>query len=476
MVRFTCATLLFLVLSPEFASGARSAGGVADAVIIPGSDLDMFRGKAIALIRVFAVNSGAPGVIPFQIDQRDSRDNWVWDVVSPRNQIDRYEYDNQGIVGPDWKRRAAGLTSDDQDPDGEALLDDNDMLVFMAADLGGRATGTEPGFGDASGIAEIQVVDSDGTTQGWAYLAYYAAAPPALSVLRYMRYLPGQRRIVSPVYEATFSERHVCVLEQLMVNGIGLLDRTKLRGEVRAAASPVSWVFRFTENDIHGYVEGYIDGPVRIVRRTSATLRLGPLVSISGIRGEQFFYPQHSQVPVGLSLGLFTETASLLLTADYHGSPFRRAFASGSGIAIDLDDVGSGHNLLQPHEGLSWLALDGEQASVVSVLSLPGEIQEHTVLRGILLQHRTVRAPPEGYPGADPEAGYLVETKTGFPRGTHWLIGTYLYLPRPFARPDAAQATRLAGSRLGVTVSALGRAGQGAPDLAGAARGTPQTP
>jgi hypothetical protein len=287
-----------------------------------------------------------------------------------------------------------------------------------------------------------------------------------------MRYLPGQHRVVSPVYEATFSDQHVCVLEQLVVNGIGLLDRTRLRGEVRAGVGPLSWVSRFTENDIDGYVEGYIDGPVRIVRRTNATLRLGSVVSFSGIRGEQFFYPQHSQVPVGLSLGFFTEKASLLLTADYHGSPFRQAFASGSGVAIDLRDTVSRHNLLQPREGLSWLALDGEQASVVSVLSLPEDIRGHTVLRGILLHDRTVAAPPEGYPGVDPEAGYLIETKTGFPRGAHWLIGTYLYLPRPFEQPDAAQATRLAGSQLGARISAFGTGGQGGPELAVAGRGT----
>ncbi len=467
MCRFTCVMLLCVYSGAGLAAGAPSGAGLADPVIIPGSGLELFHGKAIALLRVFAVGGDGPRAIPFQIDQRDSRGNWVWDVVSPRNQIGRYEYDNIGLMGPDWKRQRAGLAADDQDPEGQALLDANDVLVFMAADLGGRAS--KPRFGAASAVVEIAVVDSEGTPRGWAYLAYYPAAPPALSALRYMRYLPGQHRVVSPVYEATFSDQHLCVLEQLKVNGVGLLDRTRLRGEVHAGAGAVSWVFRFTENDIEGYVEGYIDGPVRIVRRTNATLRLGPLVTISDIRGEQFFYPHHSQVPVGLSLGLLTAKASLLLSADYHGSPFRRAFASGSGVAIELRDSASRHNLLRPGEGLSWLALDGEQASVVSVLTLPDEIRGHTELSGILRQDKTLSAPPEGYPGADPEAGYRVETKTDFPRGTHWLVGTYLYLPRPFAPGDAAQATRLAGSPLDARIASLGRAAVSAREVAGAA-------
>jgi hypothetical protein len=466
MGRFTCVTLLFFLFAAGSAAGAPSGPGLADPVIIPGSRLQLFHGKAIALLRVFAVSNDGLRAIPFQIDQRDSRGNWVWDVVSPRNQMSRYEYDNIGLVGLDWKRQRAGLAADDQDPEGQALLDANDVLVFMASDLGGQADPSEPHFGAASAVLEIGVVDGEGTPRGWAYLAYYPAAPPALSALRYMHYLPRQHRVVSPVYEATFSDQHVSVLEQLKVNGVALLDRTRLRGEVRAGA----WVFDFTENDIDGYVEGYIDGPVRIVRRTNARLRLSPLVSIGGIRSEQFFYPHHSEVPVGLSLGFFTAKVSLLLSADYHGSPFRRAFASGNnGVAIELRDSASGHNLLQPGEGLSWLALDGDQASVVSVLTLPDEIRGHTGLSGILVQDETLSAPPEGYPGAEPEAGYRVETRSGFPRGTHWLVGTYLYLPRAFAPSDATQATRLAGNRLDVTIAAFERTAVSAPALAGAA-------
>jgi hypothetical protein len=469
MGRFTCVMLLCVLSGGGPAAGASSGAGLADPVIIPGSRLELFQGKAIALLRVFAVGGDGLRAIPFQIDQRDSRDNWVWDVVSQRNQTNRYEYDNIGLVGPDWKRQRAGLTTDDQDPEGQALLDANDVLVFMAADLGGRAGTSGRRFDAASAVVEIGVVDNDGTPRGWAYLAFYPAAPPPLSELRYMHYVPGQHRIVSPVYEATFSDQHLCVLEQLKVNGVALLDRTRLRGEVQAGAGAVSWVFRFNENDIDGYVEGWIAGPVRIVRRTNATLRLGALVAVSGIRGEQFFYPQHSEVPVGLSLGLFTTRASLLLSADYHGSPFRRAFASGSGVAIELRDSASRDNLLQPGEGLSWLALDGDKASVVSVLTLPDQIRGHTELSAILRQDKTLRAPPEGYRGTDPEAGYRVETRTGFPRGTHWLVGTYLYLPRPFAPGDVAQTRRLAGSRLDVSIAALEPTRLRAQELADAA-------
>ena len=124
MGRFTCVMLLCVLSGGGPAAGASSGAGLADPVIIPGSRLELFQGKAIALLRVFAVRGDGLRAIPFQIDQRDSRDNWVWDVGSQRNQTNRYEYDNIGLVGPDWKRQRAGLTTDDQDPEGQALLDD----------------------------------------------------------------------------------------------------------------------------------------------------------------------------------------------------------------------------------------------------------------------------------------------------------------------------------------------------------------
>jgi hypothetical protein len=78
-------------------------------------------------------------------------------------------------------------------------------------------------------------------------------------------------------------------------------------------------VFHFTGDNIDSHVEGYIDGPVRIVRRNNAALRLGQLLSLSEIRSDQLFCPQFSQEPVNPSFGLLTEEAYLLLAAEYYG-------------------------------------------------------------------------------------------------------------------------------------------------------------
>ena len=68
--------------------------------------------------------------IPYQIDQRDSTGSWVWSVVY--RQSYKIDYDSGSapfIRSPE----TAGIgTYDDQDPKGKALLDANDVAVFMA--------------------------------------------------------------------------------------------------------------------------------------------------------------------------------------------------------------------------------------------------------------------------------------------------------------------------------------------------------
>ena len=64
MGRFTCVMLLCVLSGGGPAAGASSGAGLADPVIIPGSRLELFQGKAIALLRVFAVGGDGLRAIP----------------------------------------------------------------------------------------------------------------------------------------------------------------------------------------------------------------------------------------------------------------------------------------------------------------------------------------------------------------------------------------------------------------------------
>jgi hypothetical protein len=244
-----------------------------------------------------------------------------------------------------------------------------------------------------------------------------------------------------------FSKQQVAVLEQLKIGNTPLMDRTKLRGSVLLGRNPVGKTVRFNENNIHGHIDGYINGPVRVVKRNSASLRFGLVFSSPEIHCDQYFYVNHSEIPVNLPFNILMDRASLLLAADYHNSPFNRAYVGGVSTPFQLRQASSSTNILGNRGNVPWIALDGEIASVVSALTLPEDIVPFTEVTPYLVYNPDLTDPPESHRGSEPEAGYVIKTKPGFPHGSHTIVGTYLYLPGPFSQSDAAQILELVRSK-----------------------------
>jgi hypothetical protein len=411
-------------------------------VVVSASRLNELLGKEIARIRLFAYRQGVMHAIPLQIDQRDSNGNWVWseipwsDIFKQRRHIDSAgdDTDVQWELG-----RRYGRTYDDQDPGKEPVLDDNDVLVFMARDMGQHVANAPDWLANAATTLEIEITDPATGSRAWVYAAWYASDAPPGSPVRYVHYDADGRKVTSPVYAMIFSKEHVGVMQQLAIHGTELLDRTKFRGSLRLGGSRFGKTFGFSENDIDGYVYGYIDGPVRVVRGTVAALRFGVLLSSPTVLCDQFFYPYHSEIPVRLPANFFVHSASLLLAADYHHSPFRHAYTNTSSHAIQLRGMSSSQNLLEGASNVDWVALAGDGVSVISMLTVPEAIKPFIQVTPRLIYDQGLSDPPETYRGTEPQAGYLIETRPGFPSGEHLLVGTYLYLSRPFLERDAEQ-------------------------------------
>ncbi len=363
------------------------------AIIIPGKDLPKMLGKKIEGFRLFSYQKDTLVPIPFQIDQKDSDDRWIWDRTF------------QG-----------GRTHDADDPEGERLLDGNDLLVFLTRDIGNRDPSVRR-HGMDRRTEEIQVMGSTGETAGWAYLVYYESSPPALSSVRYMRYLPDERKIVSPVYEIRYSPKHIALLQDLRLNGRPILDRLKIRGKARLKLGFLKTTMHFNEEDIGGYLEGVIDGPVRTVLRTVNYVRLPLGLRTPRINCDHFYYPHHSEVPLVLSIRFLVDRASLLLTADYQGYPFRRVFLDGitNPVPVGPEGASSGHGATE-RKG-NWIALDGDYGTVIHLLKLPEEVRQHATISLYLLDNAGAGNTPEEYPGSEPEAGFTIRTNPGFPRG-----------------------------------------------------------
>jgi hypothetical protein len=152
----------------------------------------------------------------------------------------------------------------------DGILDDNDVLVFMARDVGEQAGREWIDNADPVHNAriEIHVVDSvNPGAAGWAYL--YRLSDPDLSPDDYVNWNGEVDRVEAISYTLGFSPALHAGIEYLAFDGhdVDVLDRTKIRAEVTCL------VFGFpvgsetlTEENLGGLLDPTprIDGPVRV--------------------------------------------------------------------------------------------------------------------------------------------------------------------------------------------------------------------
>ena len=424
----------------------------ADAVIIEGGSLEPLSGRDIAKLRVFAFHAGKPQAVPFQVDQRDSAGNWVWDLVfPPRRQL--YDEDISRTAIPGTIRHAV-RTHDDEDPAGKAELDANDLLVFLARDMGDRQARAREAL-QADALVAIEAVDPVNGARGWVYLGYFEQHAPALSDIRYMRHVATQRRVISPVYQFQYSHRLVVRLDDLRIQGNRMLGRINLRGKVLARLGLIKQSIAFTEDDIYGYIEGIIDGPVRIVKRNIVHLELWGVIRTPDVTCEHFYYPDYAQVPVCLPIRFPVTQASVFLLAELHDSPIARTLIGALDGTVS-DPMHKGQKTGLRHAlPLQWVALDSALGSVVSIVELPPAIAQHATVRPCLCEQPPNTVDSDRLALSGPVAGFEVQSSVGCPRGPHTLHGIFLISPEAYRQGDEASAYNLSHESLIVHVERL---------------------
>ncbi len=149
----------------------------------------------------------------------------------------------------------------------DGLLNGNDEIVFMAADLGARLPATvslTTTLPISPTWYEIEVYDpTTPAKKGWAYLVRSASLVSTAGG-DYAGYNAPNRRITTGQYTAEFTTTHAG-LENLKLNGSStdILDRTKLRVIVNFFGT-----FTFTEDNLPPTSPNPLlikDGPVRVV-------------------------------------------------------------------------------------------------------------------------------------------------------------------------------------------------------------------
>jgi hypothetical protein len=449
-VKIFCFLMLWSLVVPlQAASSARTLARVVDPVVATGADLPQLIGAPANDIRVFAFREGRAEVIPFQIDQRDSHGNWVWDVVY-RKRFAFIDEDAGTGLKREPRRHGRG-TVDDQDPRGQALLDANDELVFMAADAGDREPAARRLL-EAETLLEMELSESGRDARAWVYIAGYKRSPPPLATTRYMHYDALDRQVTTPVYGFHFSDDHMALIHDLSVNGVTIVDRIRIHGEITVNLPLPNRRVKFSERDIRGYTEGYIAGPVRIIKRNIAHFSmLGGLIRASNVTCDNFYYPRHAEIPVCLSIGFPVQQVEMTLTTDYRDPPFNRLYMGGA--PLEHDSVSDSLRARLRRLGTEWIVLAGDQATLTSLVVLPDTTDGEAEALPCLCESGQHPLRARVGEGTATETGFVVTSSAECPEGDHVLYGTYVITTRPYVAGDEAEALKLKHDRLGLRVS-----------------------
>jgi hypothetical protein len=444
------------VVLAQPASGEKTLQRTVDPVIISAENLPDLMGIDIDSVRVFAFHKGKAVPVPFQVDQRDSRGDWVWDVVYRQPFIIEEEgMDTITMRNP--VSRGPG-TVDDQDPPGEALLDANDVLVFMAEDLGDKNTNPRDNF-DTAMVLEIEVSDSALLTSGWVYVIWQGESLPPRSGTRYMYYgRDGEKVVQSPLYHFHYSDDHAALIHDLQVDGQTIIDRIRITGEITLNLPFFGSPIAFDEEDVLGYTEGYIAGPVRIVKRNIAHLSLaGGLFNTPEVTCDHFYYARHAEIPVCLTIRFPVKQIEMMLTTDYRDPPYHHLYMGGEApVAAQPDNpslVSRLHRL-----GTEWIALESDAASIISLIVVPETFQGQAEASPCLCSaDREDRQVPEtqAVTGTHTGAGFLINSSTKSPKGEHVIYGTYLISASPYEPGDEDAALTMRHRKLTTSVTLL---------------------
>jgi hypothetical protein len=375
------------------------------------------------------------------IDQKNSKDDWVWNAVPSANK-------DTGT------RPRADMTYDDEDPAGKSVFDANDVIVFLARDVGDRNRAEVAQLG-AQKIVELEVTDPVDATRGWTYIAYFESDAPSRSDTRYVRYEASELRVIGPDHEFRYSPQDIMVLDDFRVGGVSIFAGNRIRGKVKAGLGPLTIDVEFSEKSIEGYNLGYIEGPVRIIRRSVEHVRTKSGIESPEVNCDHFHYPWHAEIPLLLSIRFPVEQVSLIATSAFRGSHFSTAEVEGAANPIALGNHYGEENLATEYPDAKWVGLGGEHVFVINMLRLPEKHYGHLEVSPYLTHNKFSVGRSGDSTGPEVEAGFSIRTTADTAWGEYVLHAVYLFAATPLEAAYRTQAIRLLEHKLNVKVSTL---------------------
>jgi hypothetical protein len=403
-VAVVCASLFPCLAVP--ARATLPAWAVATA---PVEGLACLRGQAGAAVAFYACGDGCSPV-PWQLDERDGEGRWALDQ------------------GPE--------ANPDDPPD---VLDDNDEVVWMAAD-GGRAARRDELPGAATCIVELAA--RVGATDALVY-AVALPAPAPRAARRYVTYDPQTDRVESDRVAVGFgapTPRYLAVRGADGAFGSNLLDRLK----VRASARLLGFIpLGRDEDDIEYVFSAWRAGPVRVLRREYQWVRLASWLRTPIFETETLMSRDSLILPVRLRLNFpptyFFAGIEVQAVLDFHALQGWQVATAG----VPAVTVGAGADGRLDGARGNWVALRGPDATLVLELERGPTLA--TLVPSVVYRDGDDPQPPESQAGERPALGYRLTEWSGVDRGQHWFaaVAVALAADADLGAFAAARAVRL---------------------------------
>ncbi len=330
-----CAILMFFaVTSPAADTVAKSLTRTLDPLIATGDQTDLC-GDPIAHYRLYAIQNKSLTPIPFQIDERDEKGNFIL--------------------------TDGGNPCPDED---NGRFDENDELVFMAEDTGDKLTDTAMLPESVTSAAELEMTDPLTDETAWAYLVT-VDCPSDNRETEYVSYNPECQTISTPNYSVGFHKNYPAApADYAFQQGVGgngedFLDRAK----VRVTMGQMGVTLQRSEEDIKVKELGHLDGPIRVVVYSQTTTPLVLGIPASSTRQYTYYYRSFANFGFAAYFPLQPDKFRVTIIDDFRNSIGWTFYNSNNpdGVVIDGQMGPADKNLdLSPWD---WSVLTNNQVS-----------------------------------------------------------------------------------------------------------------
>ena len=425
------ATILCALLLLPAAAVARasiSALRPLGVVALQGAELHALSGAPIGRLGLFARTPSGLEPIPFQIDERDPHEEWVLTL---------------------------GLEAGTDDDGGR--LDANDELLFLIDDAGLHPLEGPEGAERSLGI---EVVDPTSGEPRWVVLAEYATAPPR-SPVRHVHLDVATDSIESANYALTFSRAIPISWAFLAAKtpdgspGPNLIDRIKVRMSCSLLFGLVE--LRLNEEELRSMPVGYVDGPIRALRRVENSVEFGLGLESPTYLSDTVYYRNAIFAPafvdIVFDVGLFLQDLELKTYIDFRQLDGWSFYHARDPIPVPFDGVMSETERELHGRPVDWIGVTHDAQGIIARYLVDSELT--AVKQSLVYVDDATRPdPPEADPGLAPALGFTLSHFDGVKAGAYETV-VEIYVVNDFEKGREDTFLAVQGRSPGIRVRQL---------------------